>query len=400
MGFGTMYTTVICSPKDSILEPSGSRQAFLASILRLGVIEYTSPVSRTMLSQITTSGDEAMAKTSPQGAEGAVPPTPTITIYQNADHISGILQQLYRQPLVKADTVEGVGAHEQANTVKGEGSAEVKGKVGWFGSGAEVAGKIAAAADSAAKQTTSEKRTSVWEYTQAYYLHVVRESLRSFNLLRTITSLSDARDLKVGELVEFTTEFAPDQMSVFLDVLTPELVSAIVRYQVKQKALAGFEDWGNFELQRAYFEKTSQRVQMQTEFAEAVTRAVRTDFRSDGTQEFFGLLGAGEASITAITMCDRSYFTVEDTDRILDGRFTVLGKVAAVIENDRPTLERNKILSAIPPESIDMVVGKVKEQLEAGIQKAEVENQIAFDPNLSARVEGPSFKVIPIAIYV
>jgi hypothetical protein len=328
------------------------------------------------------------------------PPMPTVTVYQNADHISGILQQLYRQPLVKADTVEGAGASEQSNSLRGEGTAEAKGKVGWWGTGAEVAGKIAAAADTATKNSASEKRTSVWEYTQAYYLHVVRESLRSFDLLKTVSSLTDATDLKVGDLVEFTTEFAPDQMAVFLDVLTPELVSAIIRYQVKRSALDAFEEWGNFEARTAYFEKTNHRIQMQTELAEAVTRAVRTDFRSEGTKEFFGTLGGGDAAVTAITMCDRAYFTVEDTDRILDGRFTVLGKVAAEIEYDRPTLERNKILSAIQPESIDVLVEQMKDQLEAGIKKAQVENQVAFDPKVTARVEGSSFKVIPIAIYV
>lgn len=39
-------------------------------------------------------------------SKASKPPTPTVTIYQNADHVSGVLQQLYRQPLVKADTMK------------------------------------------------------------------------------------------------------------------------------------------------------------------------------------------------------------------------------------------------------------------------------------------------------
>jgi hypothetical protein len=304
---------------------------------------------------------------------------------------------------VTGDTVEDAGTTEKSATRNVEGSGEVKGRVGWFGSNAEVAGKLAAAAGNAHKDSTSGKRTSVWEYTQAYYLHVVRESLRSFGLLRTVKNLADASQLKVGDFVEYTTEFLPDQMAVFLDVLTPELVSAMVRYQVKQSAMAAFEDedWGDFQARQAYFEKTNIRVQTQTELAEAVTRAVRTDFRSDETKEFFGRLGeTDDDAVTAITMCDRSNFTVEDSDRILDGRFTVLGKVTAGVDADRPTLERNKLLSSIPPKSIDTLIDKMKEQVDAGIAKAQISGEMAFDPKISARVEGASFKVVPVAIYI
>lgn len=344
-------------------------------------------------------------KTGPRadsGSDGTTPPLPTVTIYQNPDYVSGILQQLYRQPLVKGNTLEEGGSHERSENRSVEGSGQIKGSVGWFGSGAEVAGKLAAAAGSADKDSTSGKRTSVWEYTQAYYLHVVRESLRNFGLLHSISGLSEAEDLKVGDFVEFETEFVPDQMAVFLDVLTPELVSAIVRHQVKKQALEAFDgDWSDHEAREGYFEKTRMRVQTQTELAEAITSAVRTDFRSEGTKEFFGRLGSpdGEA-VTVITMCDRSFFTVEDSDRILDGRFTVLGKVTAEIDMDRPTLERNKLLSSIPPESIDKLMGKMKKQLDAGIADAKMTGAMAFEPKFSARVEGASLKVVPIAIYV
>jgi len=344
--------------------------------------------------------EEKKLKKESQATEARLPMTPTVTIYQNPDYVSGILQQLYRQPLVTGDTVEEGGSKEQSVTQNVEGSGSIKGSVGWFGSGAEVAGKLAAAAGNAAKDATSGKRTSIWEYTQAYYLHIVRESLRGFGLLKPVNNLSEASALRVGDFVEYSAEFLPDQMAVFLDVLTPELVSAIVRHQVKQKALLAFDDWGNFDAREAYFERTNVRVQIQTELAEAVTRAVRTDFRSEETKEFFGELGEAEEAVTAITMCDRSHFTVEDTDRILDGRFTVLGKVTDTVDIDRPTLERNKLLSSIPAESIDSLMGQMKQQLDSGIEKAHLNGGVAFDPRISARVEGASFKVVPVAIYV
>ncbi|XKH55533.1 hypothetical protein LG293_09675 [Citricoccus nitrophenolicus] len=325
---------------------------------------------------------------------------PTVTIYQNPDHVSGILQQVFRSPLAREGTVEGAGGQETSTTLSAEGGVEGNANLGWLGSKFGVASKLAAAANNASTSTSAETRTSVWEYTQAFYLHIVRESLRDGGSLRSIASLADAQALKVGDLVEYTSEFAPDQMAVFLDVLTPELVSSIVRYQVKKRALEGFDDWGNFEARQAYFEKTAARIETETELAEAVTRAVRTDFRSDDTREFFGQLGEGDNQVTAITMCDSNYFTVEDTDRILDGTFTVLGKVAAAVEEDRPTLERNKLLSSVPAESVDALVGTMMGEVEGAIDKAKMNGEVAFDLNLSARIDGASFKVIPIAIYV
>lgn len=328
------------------------------------------------------------------------PTAPTITVYQNPDHVSGILQQIYRAPLVKEDTTEGGGTNASTENVTVDGSAEGTGNIGWLGSKLGLTAKFSTGSDSSESQSSTQLRRSVWEYTQAYYLHVVRESLRHLGLLRTVASLSDTETLKVGDLVEYTAEFRPDQMASFLDVLSPELVASIVRFQAKQKALTAFEEWGDFEAREAYFAETGFRVETQAEFAESITRAIRKDFRSDGTREFFGKLGVDDDQVTAITMCDTAYFTVEDTDRILDGRFTVMGKVAESVEHNRPTLERNKLLSSIPVESFETLVTTMMEQVEQRLEKAKTSGEMAFSLDLSARINGASFKVIPIAIYV
>ncbi|WP_334122153.1 DUF6414 family protein [Glutamicibacter sp.] len=328
------------------------------------------------------------------------PTAPTVTVYQNPDHVSGILQQIYRAPLVKEDTTEGGGTNTATETTTLDGSGEGTGNIGWLGSKLGLTARMSVGGESTVAQASTENRRSVWEYTQAYYLHVVRESLRHFGLLQTVATLSDAETLKVGDLVEYTAEFKPDQMAAFLDVLSPELVASIVRFQAKQRALEAFENWGDFEAQRAYFDETGFRADTQAEFAESITNAVRQDFRSDGTREVFGYLGSEDDQVTAITMCDAAYFTVEDSDRILDGRFTVLGKVAESVEYDRPSLERNKLLSSVPTESFETLVDELMEQADKGLKKAKMTGAMAFDLGLSARIDGASFKVIPIAIYV
>lgn len=301
---------------------------------------------------------------------------------------------------MKEDTTEGGGTNASTESATVDGSAEGTGNIAWLGSKLGLTAKFSTGTESSESQSATQLRRSVWEYTQAYYLHVVRESLRHLGLLRTVASLSDAEALKVGDLVEYTAEFRPDQMASFLDVLSPELVASIVRFQAKQKALTAFEGWGDFKAQEAYFAETGFRVETQAEFAESITRAIRKDFRSDGTREFFGKLGVDDDQVTVITMCDTAHFTVEDTDRILDGRFTVLGKVAESVEHDRPTLERNKLLSSIPVESFETLVSTMMEQVGQRLEKAKTSGEMAFGLDLSARINGASFKVIPIAIYV
>ncbi|MFJ5108148.1 MULTISPECIES: hypothetical protein [unclassified Glutamicibacter] len=328
------------------------------------------------------------------------PTAPTVTVYQNPDHVSGILQQIYRAPLVKEDTTEGDGTNTATETTAVDGSAEGTGNIGWLGSKLGLTARMSIGGESTEAQASTQNRRSVWEYTQAYYLHVVRESLRHFGLLHTVATLSDAETLKVGDLVEYTAEFKPDQMASFLDVLSPELVASIVRYLTKQQALEAFSGWDDYEARQAYFAETGFRVEAKAELAESITRAIRKDFRSDGTREFFGKLGLDDDQVTAITMCDAAYFTVEDTDRVLDGRFTVLGKVAESVAHDRPTLERNKLLSSIPVESFETLVGTMMGQVEQRLEKAKSSGEMAFGLDLSARIHGASFKVIPIAIYV
>lgn len=329
------------------------------------------------------------------------PKVPTVTIYQNPDYVSGILQQLYREPLVTADTVENVTSAERASGLTVDGDGDVSGQMGFFTNKAKIAGKIAAAADRTTTDSSSGKRTSRMEYTQAYYLHIVREFLRESDQLQIVNSLREAQSLQVGDLVEYSATFTPDRMAVFLDVLTPELIAAIVARNIRNTAIKGI-DWTDYDQRTSVLEKTRHQVQMETEFAHSVTEAVRTDFRSDKTREFFAAISNPDAheSVTAITICDNSHFAVEDTDRILDGRYTVLGKVTDTIAEDRPALERNKLLSSIPPESWDVLVGEMRGHLDGALERAKMTGEVAFDPRLNARVTGASFKVIPIAIYV
>ena len=52
-------------------------------------------------------------------------------------------------------------------------------------------------------------------------------------------------------------------------------------------------------------------------------------------------------------MRDNAHIVVDDPNRILAGRFTVLGKAVSAVEDDVPVLARNKVLNRVRPKAVD-----------------------------------------------
>ncbi|WP_338747882.1 hypothetical protein [Janibacter alittae] len=167
----------------------------------------------------------------------------------------------------------------------------------------------------------------------------------------------------------------------------------------------------------------------------SATEAVRADFRSAKTREFYGQIGEGDDLLTFITMCDVEHFVVEDEDRILDGHFTVLGKVAGPLMQDEPILSRNKVLERMRPEAVDELVRVMNESVQEQTEKISALTQAddeetsesaaaadrvdldgdgdeghdeddgmaaadLFNFTLDSRVAGASVRVIPVAVYL
>lgn len=153
--------------------------------------------------------------------------------------------------------------------------------------------------------------------------------------------------------------------------------------------------------QRAFGIEYQTRPEADSEFARAIAEAVRVDFRSAATREYFGSIGAG-VGVTAVVVCDTRSFLVDDADRILDGHFTVFGKVSTPPTNDVPVLARNKLLDRIQPQAVDWITeqlrGLAKQKVERDSAMETIENYVNLD--FTSRIEGTSFKIIPIAIYI
>jgi hypothetical protein len=137
---------------------------------------------------------------------------------------------------------------------------------------------------------------------------------------------------------------------------------------------------------------------------QAIAEAVRVDFRSVATREYYGTI-APDLDVTAVVVCDTRSFLVEDADRILDGHFTVLGKVSTPPTKDVPVLARNKVLDRIKPEAVDWVTAELQnlarqrvEDLNSSATEQTIDDY--FDLTFPSRIDGTSFNVVPIAIYI
>lgn len=328
---------------------------------------------------------------------------PTVSVYQNADHVAGLVQQIFEAPLVVDETRENTGDTSKGTELGGTVDLHLEAQaaiplMGRAKAGGDAAGNILRSQ----AVTTASRTTQSFVYSQAYYLRTVRAALRASGALRILSQESDADTLATGDIVEFSATFASSEIAALMDVLTPELVAEIASSSVIRQVAATHDDYDSYEeFQRAILAGKT-RAEAQRTLAGNITRAVQADFRRDKTREYLGSIQLGHACITAVTICDNQHFVVADEDRMLDGEFTVLGKVISALEENVPVLRRNKLLRHVSPSGADSALSALRALLQSntdplpglGITAGEL-----IDMRLESRIAGRSFRVIPIAIF-
>lgn len=318
-----------------------------------------------------------------------------LVIYQNSDFVAGLLQQLLGKGLPIQEILDAVTDISQKDSIDGSGSASGGANLTFPGTNwglkADASGNLNA---STTNDSRSENRSSqTWQFTQANYLHTVRQQLATKNLVKTITTPASLEAMTPGDFVEFSATFEPNEVNSILDLATPGIVSAIVKHQHRKKAISGFNfSEGGHEAREAFAFKMNLEMESKAEIAAATTEAVRQDFRNETTREFFGKVISAEGGrrVTAVTICDIEHFSGKDKDRILDGNFRVLGKVTEITNSRYPILSRNKVLNRIRKPLLD--------EFEATMLNNETNEQ--FNTAFKLFVDPPVVKIIPIAIYI
>lgn len=355
------------------------------------------------------------------------PSRPTVSIYQNPEHIEGILQQLFEKPVFTERSIEDRTEHldVRAQNAGGKGTAKVSVTLPHLAS-AELGGEGNLGESNEGRVTSVSGGSHRGKFTQPYFLHVVRTALKGRQLIRRPRGRSSAARLRAGDFVEFTATFTPNQASALLDVLTPELVEAITRKMIHDKGMKDFTPGAPEVIQKFTLELQA-RQDAGGVIARSATEAIRADFRATKTREFYGQVGSGEDALTFITMCEPAHFVLDDEDRILDGTFTVLAKVAGPLVDDEPVLSRNKLLERIHPAALDYgaqqlndlvqekmtklsslldasASARTEQELGEGVPgvtgESEVKDPVVFDIQFDSRIRGASIRVIPVAIFI
>lgn len=349
-----------------------------------------------------------MTKRQPTPAGGAQPQAdPTalgVSVYQNPDYVVGLLQQMVQRGLITVEEIEHKNEAASADTKARAGKADVD-----VGANAGPLGRLSIAfgAEGSRARDSSISSGDVLrqriEYSQAYYLFLVRRLLNEAKRVRSLKGLADAGEVMVGDFVEYKARFRADEAGAILDVATPELAAAVAKYVEHRRTIGGFDSIeGGFDGLQVYLAKRRIVEEGSAEFARAVATAVRVDFRSDATRQYYGEVGAGEDLLHAITICETEHFITRDEDRLLDGTFTVLGKVVAAPAENPPIFDPNKLLSRVNPAYLEYAFKKLHETTEAAATDrlpAELTDSPAVDVKFRARIDGTAIKVLPVAIY-
>lgn len=331
-------------------------------------------------------------------------PHPTVIVYQNADFVSGLLQEIYQIGLLESAELDIQSTSSQAETSKKSGGA----KAGLsFNAPLISKTELSAAADYIGEQARSDEGITAdrkkFVYSQAFYLDRVRAALRS-SAVRPLTSATDAATSRVGDIVEFSASFRANEVNAILDIATPQLTSAITQYLTRRGGTEEMRDLPD-DVDHRTIVKLREIQELEAadraDLAKAVTTAVRADFRGDRTKEFYAEIG-GEGGFTVVTVCEAEHFTTQDPDRLLDGTFSVLAKVISESAVDRSVLGRNKLLHRVDVEFLDHTLGSL---VASTRRRADADIDVEytgeyFDASLSAKIAGPSLIVMPIAIYV
>jgi hypothetical protein len=215
---------------------------------------------------------------------------PTISIYQRPIHVAGILQQAHASGLPVTESRES-HADDSAGVTSGmtaAGEGTVSGAIAFVGTASVgLSGAVESTEDHT--QVVGNRSSQQFEYSQAFYVYTVRRALIGRGLVKQVGSREAAETLKPGDFVEFYATFDPSQLHALLDILTPELISAMFYYRKRSEGVAGFSAYSDYDSQMRYAAANDIEARTQADLAQVVARAIRVDFRSEGLASTSGV---------------------------------------------------------------------------------------------------------------
>lgn len=335
---------------------------------------------------------------------------PVAIVYQNSDFVGSLIQAVTGGGLAQSGETEFTDGTERSDDLEkgidGQASGEVQAPAV-----ANLAGRLGGKRARTIGTSEEHRRRHRLDmsYDISYHFHQLRALLGRQTI--TVTDQASAEGLVTGDVVTFTGRLEPDPISAVLDIASPELAAEIARYVARSKRLQVTGDHFDVDELRASWESVEQSATTNADLARAVTSALHTDFRRNTTIEYHATIGD---ELTGIVVCESEHFVTADPDRLLDGEFTVLGKVVTSPDRDTPVLRKNKLLRRLNPQwvawlfdrfaSSDYFEHDESYQSFLSTISSEGDHEGAeeappIDLKFPAIIEGISFVVLPVAIF-
>lgn len=275
--------------------------------------------------------------------------------------------------------------------------------------------KFEGTGDLAFKQLSSTQKDI--KITDSLRFSKIKNHLHGNKQLQSISQDEDFNNLELGQFVEFDSSYKKNEIRELLELLTDdnsfELLWTLYQKHEKEKKEREQEKQSNNNDKKSNKNKSKPKNNNKDkEYYKNLFKTIRNiltiDFPPESTSlDFYGQIEA--TSIQNVLICDTKFFVQEDKNRILDGKFKVLGKVLDIQNESNPEetvtsyfsqLDRNKLLKRVTPDALEQFQTLLSHILKEFKSEEEQGKEIEwFDNQINLQLTGKVLKVLPIIIY-
>ncbi|KYD24777.1 hypothetical protein DER53_11470 [Parageobacillus toebii NBRC 107807] len=248
------------------------------------------------------------------------------------------------------------------NGVDGSAEIGISNAFGLFG----VKSKINARKEKTQTESTSKSEEKVHTPTSLFVK--LLSYLEEKNLVKDINDKNDLINLKPGEFVRFNSTLEQNPLVSLLESLEQMAVMAI-RLENKKKNKAQSEDQNILKL----------------------IKGVRESLTQHDMIDLISTIKNSHETIKAVLPVYINFFFNRSMNEIIDGNYTVVGKVAKVVldQNDNINLFRNTGFKLLKQHTLEKMFTSFNDQADEQLEL----------PEIITRINEPALLVIPIAIY-
>lgn len=243
---------------------------------------------------------------------------------------------------------------------------------------------------SKAEEQASEEIKVVRRHTEASLFNLLRHRLNADARVAKVSARADLASLQPGQIIEISGQVTAnplEQLFALMSKVIPYLGldEGALRNPKKKSNPKAPKRSGN-PARRTATEQEEKDVDASMEDVLRLLFIMKDDLE---VSEVRDAVLSGPDSITAVLTLATEFFTDRSLDYVLGGRFSVLGKVTCVIDDDETiNLTRRTALGVAGPDMARSIVEAFTEDNELFVELA--------DPV----VESPALQVLPLAVFV